>query len=205
MLARRARTVGGVLLTGGTSRRMGTDKATMVVGHRSLAERVAARLQAVADPVVEVGQGVSGVDIVVSEAPPGGGPLAATLAGAEALWSAGCHGPILLVACDLPLVTVALLQWLADVPGGSSVVPVVAGRLQPLCARWSALDIAEARQAYRRGERSMRPLTARPAVLLADERWWGSVSEPEGFADVDCPADLDRLRLEWRPGDTTPR
>lgn len=184
---------------------MGTDKATMVVGHRTLAERVASRLQAVADPVVEVGPGVSGAAIVVSEAPQRGGPLAAMLAGAEALRSAGCHCPMLLVACDLPLVTVALLRWLADVPEDVSVVPVVAGRPQPLCARWSALDIAEARKAYRRGERSMRPLTARPGVLFADERWWGSVSEPDGFADVDCPADLEQLGLEWRPGGTTAR
>lgn len=174
---------------------MGTDKATMVVGRRALGERVATCLTAVASPVVEVGPGVTHLDIVVSEAPAGGGPLAATLAGAEALWSAGSHGALLLVACDLPLVSVALLRWLAGVPGDASVLPVVAGRMQPLCARWSATDIAGAREAYRHGERSMRALTGRPGVLLADEHWWGPVSDATSFADVDCPADLDRLGL----------
>lgn len=170
----------------------------MVVDRRPLAARVASQLQMVASPVVEVGPGVSGAGIVVCEAPKGDGPLAATLAGAEALWSTAGHCPFLLVACDLPLVTAALLRWLAEIPGEASVVPVVAGRMQPLCARWSVADVVEAREAYRQGERSMRPLTERQGILLADESWWGPVSGPEGFADVDCPADLDQLSLPWQ-------
>ncbi|HVL90346.1 MAG TPA: NTP transferase domain-containing protein, partial [Actinomycetota bacterium] len=49
----------GLLLTGGASTRMGRDKATIVAGGASLAERSAAALRAVAAPVLAVGQEAS--------------------------------------------------------------------------------------------------------------------------------------------------
>jgi hypothetical protein len=49
--------VGGLLLTGGASRRMGSDKALLKVDGRRLVDRAAAVLGAVAAPVIEVGPG----------------------------------------------------------------------------------------------------------------------------------------------------
>ena len=69
-------TIGGLLLTGGASRRMGTDKALIEVDGQRLVDRAAAVLGAVADPVIEVGPGWSELP-AVREDPPGSGPLAA--------------------------------------------------------------------------------------------------------------------------------
>src|ERR1700736_1061525 len=69
-----------LLLTGGTSRRMGRDKATLPVNGTPLAERTATLLAQVADPVVEVGPGWTGL-VAVREEPAGQGPLAAMAAG----------------------------------------------------------------------------------------------------------------------------
>ncbi|HET6809541.1 MAG TPA: NTP transferase domain-containing protein, partial [Acidimicrobiales bacterium] len=120
---------------------MGFDKATMVVEGRVSAVRLAAALTAVARPVLEVGPGRSGL-ASVSEDPPGSGPLVAIAAGWRALTERGHGGPVLVLACDLPLVDEEVLRLLAGWPGPASVVPVVAGRDQPLCARWSAADLA---------------------------------------------------------------
>src|SRR5438105_2544862 len=49
----------GVLLTGGASRRMGLDKATLVVDGETFAQRAARVLTAACDPVIEVGSGVT--------------------------------------------------------------------------------------------------------------------------------------------------
>src|SRR5438132_14472 len=81
----------GLLLTGGASRRMGTDKALIEVDGQRLAERAAAVLAAVADPVVEVGPGWSPLP-AVREDPPGSGPLAAVSTGAAALRRRGHAG-----------------------------------------------------------------------------------------------------------------
>ena len=48
----------GILLTGGRSRRLGVDKATLVLDGETLAQRAARRLGAVCEPVVEAGDGV---------------------------------------------------------------------------------------------------------------------------------------------------
>src|SRR5205807_1911161 len=75
--------VAGLVLTGGTSSRMGRDKAALPVGGQTLAERVAGRLSGVVAPVLEVGPGRCGLP-VAPEDRPGAGPLAALVAGPPA-------------------------------------------------------------------------------------------------------------------------
>ena len=96
-MAQRHDALGGLLLTGGASRRMGEDKALIEVGGRRLVDHAAALLTAVADPVIEVGPGWSGLP-AVREDPPGSGPLAALGAGAASLRAAGHDGAVLVLA-----------------------------------------------------------------------------------------------------------
>ncbi len=179
---------------------MGVDKASLLVGGRALAERVASCLAAGVDgPIVEVGPGLAGCDHVTREEPPGAGPLAATVAGADLLASLGHRGPAVVLACDLPRLEPSVVRLVADHPGDGSVVPVVDGRAQPLCARWSATALAAGRAALRSGERSMRPLLDHPDVVLLDEAGWRHVAGAEAFADADTPDDLARLGIAWDP------
>ncbi len=188
--------VGGILLTGGTSRRMGFDKASMPVAGVPCAARVAAVLRSVVTHAVEVGPGVSGLP-AVREEPPGGGPLVAVCAGARALEEAGGVRSALVLACDLPLMTASVLRTLARWPGSHSVVPIIDGRPQPLCARWSAQDMEEAADLVEAGMRSMRSLLDRGDVeLVTEERWPGQVDR-RAFTDVDTPADLERADRWW--------
>lgn len=196
----------GMLLTGGASRRMGFAKATLDVGGQPNAVRLAGALGRVAGPLVEVGPGYSGLP-AVSEEPRGGGPLVALCAGAGALAALGHAGPALVVACDLPFVTAGTLGVLAAWPGGASVVPVAGGRPQPLCARWSASDLALARDLVAAGERAMRALLSAAAVEVLEESGWPGDAE-RLFADADTLSDLERLGLtppsSERPSSETP-
>ncbi|MGH2660413.1 MAG: molybdenum cofactor guanylyltransferase, partial [Actinomycetota bacterium] len=108
--------VAALLLTGGSSRRMGTDKARLMVDGCSLAERAAEALAVVCDPVLEVGPGHTALP-AVREDPPGSGPLAALGAGWAALSAAGHRGPVVVLAVDMPYVTPDLLRLLAERPG----------------------------------------------------------------------------------------
>jgi molybdopterin-guanine dinucleotide biosynthesis protein A len=185
-------TVAGVLLTGGASRRMGQDKALLVVDGRTLAERGAELLAAVADPVVEVGPGHSRL-AAVQEDPPGSGPLAGLCAGAAELHRLGHEGPVLLLAVDMPFVTVDLLRFLSGRVGPATAVPVAGGRAQPLCARYGAdaLDLGPRLLAV--GERSLRGLLAGLEVGWVEPVEWELVAGPDAFADLDTPDDLARL------------
>jgi molybdenum cofactor guanylyltransferase len=191
-------TVHGLLLTGGRSQRMGRDKATIVVRGLALAELVAGVLTQVAGAVLEVGPARSGLPSVI-ERPPGGGPLAAVATGWHELTKmTGQRRPVLVLACDLPDVTVKLLRWLADYPDPAgmrdedircSVVPVVDGMAQPLCARWSVSDLDRAVALLGSGHRSLRHGFGDAACFPAEDQWT-AVAAPSAFADLDTPEDL---------------
>jgi len=96
----------GAVLAGGASRRMGTDKAALAVGGRSLLERAVAALRPHCAEVVVVSARAdtpTGAWRTVADERPGQGPLA----GLEtALAEAGRHGceAAVVLAVDLPLV-----------------------------------------------------------------------------------------------------
>ena len=180
----------GVLLTGGASTRMGTDKARLVVGGETLAARAARVLSQVCDPVLEVGSGVSGLP-AIREDPSGAGPLVALVAGRAAL---GGPAPVVLLACDLPFVEPPLLRLLVEWPGTGTVIPVVDGRFQYACARYGRAALGEASAVLRAGVSSLRGLAGSDCEYL-DASQWGAVASARSFADVDTPADLERLGL----------
>jgi molybdopterin-guanine dinucleotide biosynthesis protein len=165
---------------------------------RRLADRAAEVLGGVCDPVVEVGSGVTDLP-ALREDPAGSGPLAGLVAGAAALGAAANSGLVLL-ACDLPWVDEALLGLLAGWAGRATVVPVAAGRVQPVCARYGPEALAEAAALLASGERSLRAVLARTEHDVVDESVWGAVAPAGAFADVDTPADLARARRSADPG-----
>ncbi len=191
--------VGGLLLAGGASTRLGTPKALLAWPDERLVDRTARVLAEVAMPVVEVGPGWSTLP-ATREEPPGRGPLAATAAGAAWLAAHGAPEAFLVVAVDLPAVTVAVLRWLAEHPASGAVVPVVGGRPQMLCARYDASAGVVAATLVARGERSMRVLLAAIEVTAVSEEEWGAVAEAAAFTDVDTPDAARRAGLEMPGG-----
>jgi molybdopterin-guanine dinucleotide biosynthesis protein A len=194
--------VAGLLLTGGASRRMGRDKASIVLADgRTCAQTVAARLAEVADPLLEIGPGTSGLTAVPDDCP-GAGPLAALATGWAAVVSSGHSGPVLVLACDLPRVTVPLLELLARASGDGAVVPVVGERPQPLCARYGPASLDQCQRLVAEGRRSlMALLDATPVVWLGPEVW-SEVIDEQCFADMDTPEDLARVLTHADTGST---
>lgn len=187
--------IGGLLLTGGASRRLGFDKAELRLGDERLADRAARVLGEVCDPVLEVGPGHSPLR-AVREASPGEGPLVALVAGADALRAAGTVGPVLLLAVDLPFVEPPLLAWLASHPGDGTVVPTdAAGEAQPCCARYGADALDAAAHLVATGKRSLRALLEATPVDLVGTEKWRQVAEPNALDDADTPEDVARLGL----------
>lgn len=181
---------------------MGRDKARLVVGddQRSLAQRSGSVLVEACPLSVEVGPGLSELASIPDETP-GAGPLAAMVTGRRWLVERGHDGPVLVLAVDLPFITAPALTMIVQHPARASVVPVVDGRAQVLCARWAPDALECASTLLASGVRSMRALLERVPWTALREPAFAPVGGANVFADVDTPADLHRLGL---PLEVTP-
>jgi molybdopterin-guanine dinucleotide biosynthesis protein A len=192
----------GILLTGGASRRLGTDKSRLVAD-AATGETLAARARRLLEevcggPVLEAGDGLSGLP-AVREQPRGAGPLAALAAAGAELRARGHHGPALLLAVDMPRVEAPILELLGAWPGAPTVVPRAGGHLQPVCARYGADALLAAGSLTVTGLRPFRDLLDVVEHDVIDEAVWGPCGGTDPFADVDTPSDATRLGIRLPP------
>ena len=155
--------LGGVLV-GGRSSRFGSDKAVARVGGRSMAARAVDTLRAAADPVVLLGgDGTLGRRLALpwrSDHRPGRGPLGGLETGLRWADELG-RGGLLVLACDLPLVTRVVVEAVASAirPELDAVVATdEAGGIQPLCGWYSTGTLGALEDALDRGRHSAREL-----------------------------------------------
>lgn len=189
--------VHGILLTGGSSARMGSPKALLEIGGETLARKAARALSAVAEPVVAVGMD-AGLDLEHVDDPQLG-PLWALRVGCHRLEEMGEMGPVLLLGCDLPLVTAGLLALLAEqLDGYGAAVPVVEGRAQPVAAcygpaaRARLASLGPVPRATDFG--SMKDMLDGISVKYVHPDVWRSAAADDALFDVNTPADLERVR-----------
>jgi len=194
----------GLLLAGGASRRMGRDKAQILFDSEPLVIRAVRTLARVCtDVVVASGDGhrLDHLGVTqVADALPGAGPLAGIAAGLES----ARHDLVAVIAVDMPAASPAVLAFLAGLwQGEAAVVPVVAGRWEPLHAVWArsaAPGIAACLQA---GERRVMDALATLGARLVGEAEWEAAEaseapEPNGpkprkggfAANLNAPMDL---------------
>ncbi len=199
-----------IVLAGGASRRMGTDKTRIVLDGRTLLQRSvdALRLAGAVRIVVVSRHGdptalAHGV-VAVADSFPGSGPLGGIIDGLRRLehdldraTGVPDDNVVVVVASDHPdhdpteLAFVASL--LANAPAQTAaVIPVVDGRDQTLHAayrRWLAEPLA---QQFGAGVRSLhRALDHHPTVRI--ER---AGSARRSYRDLDDPSDLEAYRAE---------
>lgn len=139
----------GLLLTGGKSTRMGQDKASIQIGNQTLAERVAAELGKVCERVTVLGPNpVRGTTDHLSDEDQYPGPLVAisrVKTDADAVFIA---------SCDLPAFNSELVHTLLSLlDHHDAVMPVLAGREQPLCAIYKGRALESAGALVDQGER----------------------------------------------------
>lgn len=189
----------GVVLAGGRSRRMGRDKARLLLQGEPLIARAVRRLQAAARWVMVVAAWPATYAFVgvpcIPDIEPDQGPLVG-------LWSAAwaAHTPYLaLVACDMPFLNPALLLAMTEdleAHHADAVVPVVQGILHPLHAVYRREAVLRhVPVLYVQGERRPRGLLERIRTRYWDETRWRAL-DPEGraFWNANTPEAWRRLR-----------
>jgi len=184
----------GAVLAGGRSRRFGRDKSLALVAGRPLVERAVEALQEVVDDVVVVtSRELSPAlePLRISDEVPDAGPLGGLHAALRAAADRGRDG-VLLLACDMPLVTPALLEAVAKARDRAAIVaPRRADGIEPLCAAYHVSLLEQVDALLSGPDRSLHRLFAEAGGVALD---LGSAAEggASPFLSVNEPADRDR-------------
>lgn len=189
------------ILAGGSSRRMGRDKAWIDFHGRPLVEHVVERLQAFSDDVFVVAKDPEPFEEAGLRAVADDSDLSTPLAGIQAALGAARNRWVLVVGCDMPFVSAAvgrmLLRRAEEV---DVVVPTRHGAPEPLHAVWgtSAADVIE--EALETGERSVKVVLASLEVAEIDQETW-QAWDPNGLSmcSVNTPEELEKALARQPP------
>ncbi len=181
-----------LILAGGDSRRMGRDKASLVLDGLPLLQRVVNIVQPLfAETIISVRQPHQDIALPqVCDDPGHHGPLAGLAAGLERATTPW----VFAVACDMPFITPAVIGHLAACRSGSqAVVPVVQGHAQPLAAFYAQSCLAPIRSLLQdaAAKYSLRGALARLDTCYVEESALRD-ADPQlrSFFDLDTPQDF---------------
>ncbi len=179
-------TVLGAVLTGGASRRMGRDKATLPIDGVAMADRVAAALRTGCAEVVAIGPSErAGAQQPVADLFPGEGPVGGVITALREAERRGCSHAFV-VACDLAFLDAATVQRLLVAglgPGAGSIAVAHTDRVEPLCAVWPVSILAPVEHIFAAGERAMHRVLDALALTRVDVR-------AAALRNVNTPGDL---------------
>jgi molybdopterin-guanine dinucleotide biosynthesis protein A len=149
-----------MLLVGGESRRMGTDKATLIVGGERLWQRQLGVLRELAPDTLWISARArpdwcpKDIEVIVDE-PPSRGPLSGIAAALARLQTS--H--LLALAIDMPRMTTAhIKKLLSCAQAGCGVAPKNENWFEPLCAVYPAEASDVALRALSQGQLSLQHL-----------------------------------------------
>ena len=177
------------ILAGGSSSRMGRDKALLDMDGETMLERTTRVALEVADDCFVIGRDAptETVDPRIRYIPdehPGEGPLGGVLTALVA-----AEADVMALPCDLPELSAEMVRWLGEqathCPRAIAIIASVAGRVHPLFAVYRASAAAPLRAAFLDGERSLRRWAKRSAPAR-------SKFPDQGVVLVDAPARWER-------------
>ena len=184
----------GVVLCGGAGRRMGRDKATIMLGGEPLALHAARRLAEVAHPVV-LARGampaIAGPYENIPDARPDSGPLGGIVAALREL-----QAPyIAVVAADMPRLNPRLLSLARELhETEDAIVPIDDVGLQPLHAVYARSALGPLEEALAAGMFAMNRVLALLDVRVVTRDEWIRADPSGRFgANVNTLPDLKDL------------
>jgi len=202
--------IAAAILAGGHARRMGgANKAGLRIGDERVVDRQLRLLRQVADPVFVVvamaadrtgfdDLGVEVVADVVADAGPLGGIY-------TALTASPCERTIV-VACDLPFLSLPLLERLAAPTDADLIIPRSERGYEPLCAAWSKSCVGAVLRRIQSGNLKTALVVEEVRVEVLEPPALESC-DPHGllFVNINTPHDYERALRLGRKESNRPR
>jgi molybdopterin-guanine dinucleotide biosynthesis protein A len=189
-----------IVLAGGSSSRMGTDKAFLKLGDRTLVEHILQQVETLSDDLLLVGgdlDRMTGLPARLVEDEPGpSGALLGLYSGLKAARS----DLALAIACDMPFLNLRLIRYMVLLAHGHDVVvPRMEDYLEPLHAiyRKSCLGAMEA--LLQQGKRRITAFYPDVHVRYVD-RSQLAIFDPahRSFVNVNTPEQWEQALRLWK-------
>jgi molybdopterin-guanine dinucleotide biosynthesis protein A len=195
-------TVSGIVLAGGQSSRLGTDKSFINVNGQSLIEHVVAKLTRLSDDVIIVTNSPDEYDHLetrlVGDIYPGKGALGGIYSGLRA----AANAYSLVVACDMPFLDLNLLRYMIILAREHDVViPRIGGLTEPLHAIYSKNCLEPIDRLLARGGLKIIDFFSEVRVRYVKEDEV-DIFDPQhlSFFNVNTPNDLEEMKKLARKG-----
>lgn len=197
--------IGGFILAGGKSIRMGSAKGLLPFAGKPLVKHLAQLLEGTTEPPVIIGPpgDYAGLGLrVVADDRRDAGPLGGI---STALRVSSCAWN-LIVGCDLPFLTTEwlshLIQRASDSPA-DAILPLNERGLEPLCAMYRKRIQPDLSEALDRGVRKITDALAKLTTeTIAPAEW--KQFDPRGrlFKNINTPADYEDASRSLDEGST---
>ena len=186
----------GLVLAGGEGSRLGRPKGSAVLGGITLAERAARSLRPLTGSVlISVAPGMANPAPKYAAVEDGAPAYRGPLSGIHAAMGVTGEADLLVLACDYPAVSTALLgRILEHARPGDDLVFVVdpAGRDHPLVGLWRRSTSARVREALEYRMLKVRGILADLAVRRLGPEALLDVDLARALVNVNEPQDLER-------------
>ena len=184
----------GIILAGGKSSRFGKDKSRLELAGRRVLENLLEVLGqfpfqrlAVVTARGKAESWPEGIEILPDDQE-GLGPIGGITTALRHL-----PGGVLVAACDMPLISAPLVEWLLDQydPQADAVIPRHPGGIEPLFSIYEKNFLPALEQAIRTGRYALHFLFAAAKVRFVDvpEKF----SAAREFANINTPEDYERI------------
>lgn len=195
-----------IILAGGKSSRMGTNKALLKINEKTNIERIADRLKLLFDDIILVTNDSEQYEFLgvrmVPDQYPGMGPLAGVHAGLMA----SAYDINFIVACDMPFVSGELAEALVNnALHYDAVIPVINGKQHPLFAVFKKQAATIVEERIKAGQLRMKHLLDHLNVLYLTEKELETYSHIElakVFFNMNHPEEYTEAK-KWAESDFT--
>lgn len=197
--SRRKHQVTGIILAGGSSTRIGKNKAFLQLGSRSVIEHTISRVLGVVDDLLLVANNVEEYrDLpvepmkLVQDLIPYRGPLGGILSGLEV----STTYINLIVACDMPFLNPFLLNFLlTQIHGYDAVIPMTEAGPEPLHAVYTKSCVPAIKKAVSQGETRVISFFDQVEIEYVDQETL-QFYDPENLSlfNINTLEDLERAR-----------
>lgn len=130
--------ISGVILSGGKSKRMGTDKALLKIGDTPAIEMIYNTISGIFHDIMIISDYPKNYDYLSRNIYPDIYKSMGPLGGIHSALTNAENSQIFIVSCDIPLISDNIIRYIVSKKNDKDItLPIVFGRLQPLCGIYS--------------------------------------------------------------------